>query len=408
MALPADLWCRQGFEGVSQTTPVAERFRRIFHPSVTTLVGAQALHRRSPVHQSTALLGRDGRCGALRDLRRSPQACCGRLGRLRRGVLYAAAHHSRHGRSRAAANRRTSSTILASGPQVSSPKPQQYIRRHARALSGKDLDTLNELTFFGVELKPLTYLLGIMNMLLHRIVERIWNRRTRSRSSTPPICPRKTNTTLSSRIHRTGESCRRSCRPISRSDLARRRSSSFSTSWRVSRKAGAPAVIVPEGVCFAAAQTLKVRERFSRSSTSTRFSRSQRDVPPIHRRKDQRAVLQRRQDGKGTQDVWFFEVTNDGFELTGSRKPIEGEQISTFVSLFKHRSRTERSWLVPIEELRASSWDLSARNPSTSEGYEHRAPAELARELLQKEERVIEIFRELQELLAEGPGAVES
>ena len=36
-------------------------------------------------------------------------------------------------------------------------------------LSGKGLDTLNRQTFFGMELKPLTYLLGIMNMILHRI-----------------------------------------------------------------------------------------------------------------------------------------------------------------------------------------------------------------------------------------------
>src|SRR5512141_1317885 len=34
----------------------------------------------------------------------------------------------------------------------------EYIRAHSGSLSGKDLDALNRKTFFGVELKPLTYL----------------------------------------------------------------------------------------------------------------------------------------------------------------------------------------------------------------------------------------------------------
>src|SRR5262249_25634717 len=45
----------------------------------------------------------------------------------------------------------------------------EYIRKHSGRLSDNDLKRLQNETFFGVELKPLTYLLGTMNMLLHRI-----------------------------------------------------------------------------------------------------------------------------------------------------------------------------------------------------------------------------------------------
>ena len=45
----------------------------------------------------------------------------------------------------------------------------EYIRRTAGALSGAALEKLERESFFGIELKPLTYLLGLMNMLLHRI-----------------------------------------------------------------------------------------------------------------------------------------------------------------------------------------------------------------------------------------------
>ena len=43
-----------------------------------------------------------------------------------------------------------------------------YIRSNG-TLSGKQLDNLQKHTFYGMEIKPLTYLLGTMNMILHGI-----------------------------------------------------------------------------------------------------------------------------------------------------------------------------------------------------------------------------------------------
>ena len=45
----------------------------------------------------------------------------------------------------------------------------EYIRNAARSLSSLHLERLQRSTFYGIEIKPLTYLLGTMNMLLHRI-----------------------------------------------------------------------------------------------------------------------------------------------------------------------------------------------------------------------------------------------
>ena len=44
------------------------------------------------------------------------------------------------------------------------------------ALSAKQLGTLQTKTFFGLELKPLTYLLRSMNMTLHGIEGATWQR----------------------------------------------------------------------------------------------------------------------------------------------------------------------------------------------------------------------------------------
>ena len=45
----------------------------------------------------------------------------------------------------------------------------EYVRRTAGTLSGADLERLKQESFFGIEFKPLTYLLGVMNLILHDI-----------------------------------------------------------------------------------------------------------------------------------------------------------------------------------------------------------------------------------------------
>jgi type I restriction enzyme M protein len=45
----------------------------------------------------------------------------------------------------------------------------EYLTRDRRALSTKDMKTLQERTFYGKEKKSLAYILGIMNMILHGI-----------------------------------------------------------------------------------------------------------------------------------------------------------------------------------------------------------------------------------------------
>ena len=41
-----------------------------------------------------------------------------------------------------------------------------------------------------------------------------------------------------------------------------------------------------------------------------------------------------------TKGVWFYELTNDGFELKQTRKPIEGSQIPDFLKNWKKRVKT--------------------------------------------------------------------
>jgi type I restriction enzyme M protein len=100
-----------------------------------------------------------------------------------------------------------------------------------------------------------------------------------------------------------------------------------------------------------------------------------------------------------TDSVWFYELTNDGFELRQTRKPIEGSQIPDFLSKQKNRGVSKNSWMVSFSELAKQGYDLSAKNPNREDKYKHRPALELVQSLITKEKRILELLGELEEIL---------
>lgn len=67
----------------------------------------------------------------------------------------------------------------------------------------------------------------------------------------------------------------------------------------------------------------------------------------------------------GTDKVWFYDMMADGFSLDDKRNPIANNDIPDVVARFKNlaaeesRTRKDRSFLVPVEEIREKGYDLS-------------------------------------------------
>jgi type I restriction-modification system DNA methylase subunit len=67
----------------------------------------------------------------------------------------------------------------------------------------------------------------------------------------------------------------------------------------------------------------------------------------------------------GTDKVWFYEMNADGFSLDKKRTALTENDIPDIISRFHNlaaeetRTRTEQSFLVPVEEIREKGYDLS-------------------------------------------------
>lgn len=273
-----------------------------------------------------------------------------------------------------------------------------YIRRHGN-LSGKQLDDLQHKTFFGLELKPLTYLLGSMNMILHGIEG----------------ANLELSNTLEVHSQNVAEKDKRKV-ILANPPYGGKMAQEMQTNFRVRSgateclflqhimanlaKGGRAGVVVPEGVLFRGGPDQKIRkELLEQFEVHTILSLPAGCFLPYTGVKTNVLFFDKREDGRGTERVWFYDLTNDGFELKQTRKPIAGNQLPDFLAKWRGRVEGENSWNVPMAEIFAKGYDLSAKNPNRVDDYEHRPALELVQSIKAKEDRILDLLGELERML---------
>ena len=153
---------------------------------------------------------------------------------------------------------------------------------------------------------------------------------------------------------------------------------------------GRAAVIVPDGVLFGSSKAhLQIRqELIDRQKLQAIISMPSGVFKP-YAGVSTAVLLFTKTNSGGTDRVWFYDMQADGFSLDDKRQPIEANDLPDIVQRFKNlkaesnRSRTERSFLVPVQEIRDNKYDLSI-NRYKEVIYEEKtyaAPAEVIRQI---------------------------
>ncbi|MBF0628002.1 MAG: N-6 DNA methylase [Magnetococcales bacterium] len=276
-----------------------------------------------------------------------------------------------------------------------------YIRDPKRSgtLSTRQLDHLQGSTFYGMEIKPLTYLLGTMNMILHGIEG----------------ANLELGNTLEVHSENVGEKDKYAV-ILSNPPYGGKMAQDNQTNFRVRSgateclfvqhimrnlaKGGRAAIVIPEGVLFRGGPDRKVRkELLEQFNVHTILSLPAGCFLPYTGVKTNVLFFDRLKNGKATESVWFYELTNDGFELKQTRKPIPGNQLPDFLAKWRDRVEGNNSWIVPIQEIIKRDYDLSAKNPNRQDDYEHRPALELVQSIKAKEERIMDLLGELEAIL---------
>jgi len=109
----------------------------------------------------------------------------------------------------------------------------------------------------------------------------------------------------------------------------------------------------------------------------------------------------------GTDNVWFYDMTADGFSLDDKRTPVAENDIPDIVARFhdlqkeENRQRTEKSFFIPKAEIVENGYDLSINKYKKIEykAVEYASTAEIMAELNDLEAEISKGLAELEEML---------
>ncbi|MDD2657304.1 MAG: class I SAM-dependent DNA methyltransferase [Candidatus Pacebacteria bacterium] len=262
-----------------------------------------------------------------------------------------------------------------------------------REISVDQLKFLSEDTFFGNEKTPLSYVMGVMNMILHGI-------------ESPNIS--KTNT-LTKDIRGLEEKDRydiilanppfggkekeqiQQNFPIKSNATELLFLQHMMNSLKVNGRCG---VVIPEGVLFQtnnAFQAVK-QELLERFNVHTILSLPSGVFLPYSGVKTNVIFFDR---NGATSEIFYYEV-NPISKLT-KNKPITYDHFSEFLSVWRDRTITENSWIVNINDIK--DFDISAKNPNRNETIDHKSPIELVENIKLNNEEINDLMNEIEAIL---------
>lgn len=266
----------------------------------------------------------------------------------------------------------------------------EYLRPQAK--STDDLETLQKRTFYGVEKKPLAYVIAIMNMILHGIeAPNIIHDNSLGRSLTD-IQPRDQVDVILANPPFGGHERREVQQnfPIRSGETAYLFLQHF---MRMLKPGGRAAVVIKNTFLSNGDAAPLRRELLASCDLHTVL-----DCPQgTFQGAGVKTVVLFFEKGRPTREIWYYQL--DPGRSLGKTTALTDDDFIDFLSLQPGREASEKSWTVKADALDAASFDMSVKNPNRREGAAHRAPEEIIAEMLALDEEIVEILQQVRAAL---------
>jgi len=159
---------------------------------------------------------------------------------------------------------------------------------------------------------------------------------------------------------------------------------------RALQKGGRCAVIVPDGVLFGSSNAHKqIRQELIENHKLDAVISMPGGVFRPYAGVSTAVLFFTKTGTGGTDNVWFYDMTADGYSLDDKRNEIKDNDIPDLLSRYHNineettRARTDKSFLVPFSEIKDNDWDLSINRYKeiVYEEIEYAAPSEIIKDI---------------------------
>ena len=179
---------------------------------------------------------------------------------------------------------------------------------------------------------------------------------------------------------------------------------------RLLKIGGRAATIVPDGVLFGSSNAHKNlrKELIEKNQLEGVISMPSGVFKPYAGVSTAILIFTKTGNG-GTDKVWFYDMTADGYSLDDKRNPIDENDIPDIIERFsnleneKDRKRTDKSFFVPKQEIVDNEYDLSINKYKeiVYEKVEYEEPEVIIQKLEELSKSIDEKLKELKVMLDE-------
>ena len=245
--------------------------------------------------------------------------------------------------------------------------------RKKKNLSAKELEFINKSSLFGKEKKPLAFIVGLINMILHGVEspnivrkntlkENIRNINDEDRFdvilANPPFG--------SDEVAEVEQNF-----PIKSSEPAYLFLQHFIKILKTDGSAG----IVIKNTFLSNSDAKNIRkELFETCNVHTIL-----DLPEKVFQAGQKTIVLFFKKGIPTKKIWFYELKLN--RNLGKTNPLNDKDLHDFEETSKTKLESENSWNISIDDIDKKTWDLSVNNPNRVENEDSRSPEEILTEI---------------------------
>jgi type I restriction enzyme M protein len=257
-----------------------------------------------------------------------------------------------------------------------------------------NLKTLQEETLYGKEKKNLAYVIGIMNMILHGIEapniihtntlgENIRDIQEKDRYhvilANPPFGGKERPEVQQNFDIKTGETA-----------------FLFMQHFIKSLKTGGRAAVVIKNTVLSNTDNASVALRkllLEGSNLHTIL-----DLPGgTFTGAGVKTVVLFFQKGEPTKKIWYYQL--DPGRKMGKTNPLNDKDMEEFVRLSLSKPETEKSWVINVNDIDETTFDLSTKNPNTPEEAPLRAPEVILAEMESLDTETNSILKSIKDLI---------
>jgi type I restriction enzyme M protein len=173
---------------------------------------------------------------------------------------------------------------------------------------------------------------------------------------------------------------------------------------------GKAAVIVPDGVLFGSSNAhQQIRKQLIDNHKLQAVISMPSGVFKPYAGVSTAVLLFTKTNSGGTDKVWFYDMTADGYTLDDKRNKIEADDIPDILQRFKNlaneanRLRTDKSFFVPIADIHANNYDLSINRYKevVYEQKQYEQPTVIIEQIEALDEERADLLQALKQLLAD-------